>query len=220
MKREINFFCTDDNYTLVEQGKEIFCINKQTLKFDSKKFYLNVYQGKSVNIELSMSEDNADGRGKYVFNWVNEIVELIKAEFPEECIEDDLENNIPKTNIIHLYEMAACAGDGFFMDENGVPFVDYKTTNMEADYAVTISGQSMEPKIQNGSVVLVKTTKELKNNEIGIFVFDGEVMCKRFVRRGRGVFLVPENKTFDEKKCTKESTCVILGRIIDVIENK
>ncbi|WP_342741770.1 S24 family peptidase [Propionispira arboris] len=49
---------------------------------------------------------------------------------------------------------------------------------MEADYAVRISGKSMETTIQDESIVLVKCTNELFNGDIGIFMLM-ETLCVR-----------------------------------------
>lgn len=51
----------------------------------------------------------------------------------------------------------------------------------DADYAVKISGKSMEPTIKDGSVVMVKQVDVLSNGDIGIFIINGEVMCKRYI---------------------------------------
>lgn len=50
----------------------------------------------------------------------------------------------------------------------------------EADYAVCISGDSMEPYISNGEMVFVKETQELRNGDIGIFCVDGAMYCKQY----------------------------------------
>lgn len=50
----------------------------------------------------------------------------------------------------------------------------------EADYAVRISGDSMEPYIKNGSIVFVKEVSELNDGDIGIFCVDGAMYCKQY----------------------------------------
>ena len=49
-----------------------------------------------------------------------------------------------------------------------------------ADYAVCISGDSMEPYIHDGDTVFVRETEELENGDVGIFSVNGEMYCKQY----------------------------------------
>ena len=49
----------------------------------------------------------------------------------------------------------------------------------EADIGIRISGDSMEPKIHDGEIVFVKYQPSVEENEIGIFVLNGDAYCKR-----------------------------------------
>ena len=50
----------------------------------------------------------------------------------------------------------------------------------KADFATLIDGDSMEPKIEDGSLVLVRQNSILDNGDIGIFYLNEEVFCKKF----------------------------------------
>lgn len=50
----------------------------------------------------------------------------------------------------------------------------------KADFATLIDGDSMEPKIEDGSLVLVRQNSILDNGDIGIFYLNKEVFCKKF----------------------------------------
>ena len=50
----------------------------------------------------------------------------------------------------------------------------------EADYAVRVSGDSMEPYIHDGEMVFVKETQELYDGDVGIFCVDGAIYCKQY----------------------------------------
>lgn len=213
MKRLIEFKILGDNYILEESEEVLFSINCENLKFDSKKFYENIYKNKSTNIELS-SEISDDSKGNYIFQWLEAIVKAIKDEFSE----DDVDNNEEETTnqkVIPLYDLAACAGDGLFT-EGTIESTDYPTDSLEADYAVKISGKSMEPTILDGEIVLVKKTQELKNKDIGIFNVDGNTMCKRYLRHGKGEKLVPDNKSGEFKEIKKSTieNCIIQGKVL------
>ena len=49
-----------------------------------------------------------------------------------------------------------------------------------ADFAVRISGDSMEPYIADGSRVYVSRTTELTDGDVGIFFVDGDMKCKQY----------------------------------------
>lgn len=49
-----------------------------------------------------------------------------------------------------------------------------------ADYAVCISGDSMEPYIHDGDMVFVRETEDLENGDVGIFSVNGEMYCKQY----------------------------------------
>ena len=156
--------------------------------------------------------------------WLLEIVQAISEALPGENGNgvdiDPSDNNREQSQpskIIPLFDFAACAGDGFFNDDT-IPHTDYPTDVMEADYAVTIAGHSMEPTIQDGAVVLVKKVDRLEHNDIGIFIVDGSIMCKRYIKKGRGVLLCPDNKSdeYSSIKLSLVNSCILQGKVLEV----
>ena len=211
MKRIIEFNYQDDEFFLQENGNRIFSIKASDLKFNSVDFYTGVYKNKSAYVELN-NKISSDPHKKceYIFAWLSEIVASIANEFHEDAV---VEEELPLARVIPLYEFAACAGDGFFVDNN-IPHSEIPDTTGTADFAVTVSGKSMEPTIKDKSVIFVKKAEEADHNEIGLFVVDGEVMCKRYVKQGRGFKLVPENKDFDTILGKTITTITYLGKVI------
>lgn len=99
------------------------------------------------------------------------------------------------------------------MDDN-IPHTDIEDSTGCADYAVTISGNSMEPTIMDNSVVFVKKEEEPEHKEVGLFVVDGNVMCKRYVKQGRGYKLVPDNSEHKTISGKDISSIAYLGKVI------
>lgn len=65
---------------------------------------------------------------------------------------------------------------------------------MDADYAVRVSGDSMEPYIQDGEMVFVKEAQELYDGDVGIFCVDGAMYCKQYyVDEDRNLHLLSAN---------------------------
>lgn len=79
------------------------------------------------------------------------------------------------------------------------------TTPKDADFAVTIRGQSMLPHIKDGDVVFVKRDAELEAGDVGIFSVDGAMYCKQYYRdSSNNLILVSANPDY-------RNTNVVMG---------
>ena len=64
----------------------------------------------------------------------------------------------------------------------------------DADFAVSIQGNSMYPYINDGDVVYVKKNAELQIGDVGIFSVDGAMYCKQYyIDEARNLTLVSAN---------------------------
>ncbi len=80
------------------------------------------------------------------------------------------------------YILPASAGTGSFLDGDDYVMEEFdpSTVPPKADFALTISGDSMLPNYTDGQMVWVQKTSELNNNEIGIFVLNGNAYIKMY----------------------------------------
>lgn len=80
---------------------------------------------------------------------------------------------------IPLAEMPVSAGTGIYLDSDYSETIkvaaNWKTR--QTDFAVKVSGDSMEPRFCNGDIVLVRE-QPVKVGETGIFVYEGEGYIK------------------------------------------
>lgn len=85
-----------------------------------------------------------------------------------------------RTMFIPIFELPVSAGTGIFLDaESTEPLKVVRTAASEtANYALRVSGDSMEPEYSNGDIVLVETVENVSEGEIGIFIADGEGFMK------------------------------------------
>lgn len=66
-----------------------------------------------------------------------------------------------------------------------------------ATFFVRVSGESMaDANIHPGDVLVVDRSVEAKNKDIVIAVLNGEFTVKRILKKGKQVFLTPENSEF------------------------
>ena len=88
--------------------------------------------------------------------------------------------------VIPLYRTPAAAG--FAAPVCGEDFDPLEVTGEvppAAEFAVRIQGDSMQPYIQDHSVVYV-SRETMKNGDVGIFCVDGEMLCKQYILRQDG----------------------------------
>lgn len=136
------------------------------------------------------------------------------------------ERSAPGQRYIKMYTMASAAGYNAPLDNDEYKMIPVsKDTPREADYAVPISGNSMEPYINDGDIVYVKRTGtsntdvDFRNGEIGIFSVDGSLYCKHFFRDERGdIYLISSNEECKESNlyisADSDSTLVAHGKVI------
>ena len=78
-------------------------------------------------------------------------------------------------------------------DEFEMLFAD-DSVPIDADYAVRISGDSMEPYVHDNQMVFVKETQELSDGDVGVFCVDGAMYCKQYyMDRNRNLHLLSAN---------------------------
>lgn len=122
---------------------------------------------------------------------------------------------IGSNKTINLYELPVSAGLGNWIDSDYIPHTDFITTNENADFAVRISGDSMEPQIPSGSIVTVQKTQDLVSGKIGIFTLNGEIYCKKFFRK-KEVYLISVNKKYRAIKVSPYDNFRINGMVLDI----
>ena len=120
------------------------------------------------------------------------------------------------SRLIKLYDLPLSAGLGNNIMEGDIPYETYITENQACDFALKISGNSMEPDIPDSSIVLIKLCKTLENGEIGAFYYNGDVYCKKIVYKDKKTFLVSLNPDFKDIAVYDEDTLFIYGKVISI----
>lgn len=153
---------------------------------------------------------NEEGKKK-----VNEYIELLldndkykKDELPDDVI------SFPQ-RMIPLMDLPASAGLGQYLDSENyemIPIGD--DVPAEADFAIRIAGDSMEPRFMHGQIVWVKRQNTLNNGEIGIFALDGDAYCKKVKSDGRELFLLSYNRKYAPIRVTSDREFKIFGRVL------
>ena len=103
------------------------------------------------------------------------------------------ERETPPTRVIPLYYTPAAAG--YASPALGEDYEPYEVpADSKADFAARIQGDSMEPWIADGDVVLVRRGP-VQAGDVGLFFVDGDMKCKQYCRDNYGnVYLFSLNR--------------------------
>jgi phage repressor protein C with HTH and peptisase S24 domain len=96
-------------------------------------------------------------------------------------------------------------------------WVDRHGFNPEALLALTVVGESMEPNLYKGDVVIVNTADTaMKDGAVFAFNYEGEAVIKRLVKERGEWWLFSDNtdQARHRPKGCREGECVIIGRVV------
>lgn len=119
---------------------------------------------------------------------------------------------------IFLYDMPVSAGTGEYLDDACADKINIpdneKTKN--ADFALRISGNSMEPKYHSGDILLVERCDSFNVGELGIFVLDGHGYFKQY----GGDRLISLNPEFTDILLKDYTDVVCCGRVVGKLKKR
>lgn len=117
-----------------------------------------------------------------------------------------------------LYDLPVSAGPGVYLDDataESINVPDNEKTQI-ADYALRISGNSMEPKYHDGDILLVENCESVEIGELGIFVLDGNGYFKKY----GGDTLISLNPEYGEIILKEYAEAVCCGRVVGRLKKK
>lgn len=132
-----------------------------------------------------------------------------------ESNEEENETASSEKYSVDLYDLRASAGNGITMLDD-IPSEKIDVTNPKCSFAVQICGDSMEPEMHDGSIVLVEEADEVPNYKIGVFLYNGEVYCKKRVNTDNSNMLVSLNKAYAPIQIQNDSA-VTCGMVIEIL---
>ena len=82
-------------------------------------------------------------------------------------------------------------------------------------FGLRIKGSSMEPRICEGDVVIVRKQDDADTGDVAIVLVNGyEATCKRVKKDGHGIALIPNNPSYEVKYYSAEEISSLPVRII------
>lgn len=111
-----------------------------------------------------------------------------------------------------LYTIGVSAGTGQFLDSDNYEMIAYPNPPTGADFALRVAGDSMEPEFHHNDTVFVKSQPELRNGQIGIFIFNGEAFIKVMDKKNHA--LISLNDHYSPIVITAADDVRIVGRVL------
>lgn len=88
-------------------------------------------------------------------------------------------------------------------------------------FGLQIKGDSMEPKISEGDVVIVRKQETVENGEIAVVLINGDdATVKKFYKTDAGIKLVSTNPTYDPFFFTPDEVntlpVIVIGKVVEL----
>ena len=118
---------------------------------------------------------------------------------------------------LKLYDIGVSAGTGSYLFDSGYKMISLNSNKISesADFAVRVSGNSMNPKYENGDILLVSEKQPVSEGELGIFSVNGESYFKQFGNDR----LISLNKDYRDIVFSENDDVRCFGKVIGKISS-
>ena len=167
---------------------------------------LNVPKDYFTEIEIVRLYNTLSNKGKdQVVEYTRNLVQKEKTQQVVSVSENLYE--------YHVYEKMS-AGIGTSVYDNRNYDTVYFNEELAHDFAFWVSGDSMEPKYQNGSVALIRETGFDYDGAVYAVVWNFQTFIKKVYREKEGLRLVSINKAYKDIYIPYDENPRIVGKIV------
>ena len=104
-------------------------------------------------------------------------------------------------------------------EESRISLEKVLVKNEEATFYARVSGESMKDAgLNDGDILVVDRSEEVKNNKIAVCYLNGEFTVKRIKREKNKLYLMPENKKYKPIELKEGNELIIWGIVEYVIK--
>ncbi len=198
--------------------------NKKTMSKNLKK-YLKLY-----NVSRMQLSESLDISYSTISDWINgnaypriDKIEMMANYFginKSDLVEENYNNETSALRIPVLGNVAAGIPITAVEDILDYEEVPISWQNQGEFFALRIKGDSMEPRMESGDVVIVKQQSDANSGDTVIALVNGDdATCKRLEKTDNGIMLVSTNPKYPPMFFTKEDIVnkpvVILGKVVE-----
>ena len=150
-----------------------------------------------------------DEHGKEVVDY------LIDSEYKR--VRLSMKKPKPRMLKIDWYTLPASAGTGNILDSDLAEelYVSESAEAEQADFVISVGGDSMEPTYHDGDKVFVEKCDSIDIGEVGIFVVNGDVYIKELGNK----CLISHNEKYKPISLTENDSVYCCGRVIGIVED-
>lgn len=159
---------------------------------------------------------SVDETGKMIVEFIldAELKRITPPTIHESKITDFEEEK--KKRELPYYTIKASAGNGNFLATNDYILIEVdEYVPQQANYALKVKGDSMEPKYHDGDIVYVKTQKSIENGEIGIFCIDDNVYIKKLKYVDGKYRLISLNPAYKPIEIKESNEFICFGKVLN-----
>lgn len=167
---------------------------------------LKVPKGYFTEIEIVRLYNTLSNKGK------NQVVEFARDLVQKEKTQQVISVS-EKLYEYHVYEKMSAGIGASVYDDKDYDIV-YFDEELAHDFASWVSGDSMEPKYQNGSVALIRETGFDYDGAVYAIVWNSQTFIKKVYREEEGLRLVSINKDYKDIHIPYDENPRILGKIV------
>ena len=207
----------NNNYTLSSEEIEFIEIYRQLDHYG--KDLVEVVAQKELDRIGVLSEERSSAIAVDDSTTQNKNAKILSVpdSFKNGSGRDDYSYDFTKKSIL-LYNLPVSAGPGVYLDDElaeqiNIP-LNEKTESV--NFALRISGNSMEPKYHDGDIVLVEDTESVNVGELGIFILDGNGYFKKY----GGDRLISLNEEYGDILLRDYVEAVCCGRVVGKLKKK
>lgn len=128
-------------------------------------------------------------------------------------IQEKSDNKVVDLLSYKTYE-GLSAGRGYSYFNDGDYTLTYSTEDIPHDFASWVVGDSMEPELPDGDVVLIKQSTNLDDGEIYAVEFNEQTYVKKVYRHKTYLRLVSINEKYEDIFAPYEENPRIIGKIV------
>ncbi len=220
-------FLINENWLREGEG-EIFQSCVDDLKDICKKYNIDSNSEHLIRTFIGLEQNERESISKFLIdlgtnfkksNDTLNIENFKQRKAPVLSIYEDNNSDDVETIEIPLYATSASAGIGKYLGDND-PFELIKfplnRITKKADFAVKVCGDSMEHIIADGQTIFIKSMPMVEQNQIGLFLYNEEVYCKRLVldEQNRSIILRSENEIYNDIIVDDSSQLTTLGLVL------
>lgn len=121
--------------------------------------------------------------------------------------------NVPRD--IKCYTIGPAAGSGNITDGGEwvmIPLPDIAPAN--TDFTVRVSGESMEPVLQNNELIFIHNQNTLEVGEVGVFSLNGASLVKQLQSVNGEMWLVSANPAYDPIPVLDTDSFEVQGKVV------